>query len=915
MKKERNIEDFEKPQGTPKLEGYSRFTILRFVLYALLFLFFVYSADAKFLYNNQSIIKDYSGGDSIRGNFNLTFESHPANSIFTSNFPGEITLSDLVRKSQFSEGQDYNCTVKGCTGDFSAKGELSNSFSTASNEKKLIGFNLNGEDASVQSIRLKINSDSPASCYGQIGIDVLDNYTYAFRNTKFIDEKCGIRYSGCFSESANPENAELTGNSNGPYCEKITLPAAPAYKIGAKIYNSTKNTNAPITAEIYNMDWSLLGSCTFPNHTMHFEELKCLVALPRNSQGDYLACISAKSGVESNYTVPSEQTSPACGNAERGSKEYSRDYFIFAEALMYDSANLELNESNFNKITGNSLVSTVNGYIEERYNSDCRRGCTVPLPILSSIGQNVNILDAEIKYTTKGTLITGNKIFSLENRNSSLTSGPLALNISHAKFTIPRTSKDSQFSLFLDGERVYNPIKISLKSSFDFDLQPKTAAIGFQTLFKIIMPDNVSSVSWNFGDGPAQSSPGKNISHIFKEQKKFEIEISATRDKDGVTSTRKFEVEIMGAKESSKKLLDETEKKTGDIEKEISSYPQWISKEIEKRVNTSDMKSRINEIKAAQAKATKDEEHVKIIQDLLALAIPVSVTTNVRGEEPLITGLANAELGFIKNISGASSADNEMIKKELLAWTEENYQANVEREVISLYNGVVYAPIATKFSIKLVKKGEGDAPAYLIIAIPKNHIIFDKGYGERQIKTENDEGIVISIANSNTVSFIVPEDISLASVGAYLSPDIKRLVKDIEVNPPKEPLKRGKWATLWIILLAIGVLIIYIILQEWYKKRYESHLFPSKDDLYNIINFIYNARSNGLTDDDIRNKLREAGWKGEQITYAMKKIDGKMTGIWEIPLFKFKENRKVKEEIERRQGKPLDTSFIKRPSF
>ncbi len=111
------------------------------------------------------------------------------------------------------------------------------------------------------------------------------------------------------------------------------------------------------------------------------------------------------------------------------------------------------------------------------------------------------------------------------------------------------------------------------------------------------------------------------------------------------------------------------------------------------------------------------------------------------------------------------------------------------------------------------------------------------------------------------------------------------------------------------------MLIVYIILQEWYKKKYESHLFANKDDLFNIINFVYNARASGISDSEIRRKLGESSWKGEQISYAFKKIDGKRTGMWEIPLLKFMENKKVKEEIERRQGKPLDTSFIKRPGF
>lgn len=71
-----------------------------------------------------------------------------------------------------------------------------------------------------------------------------------------------------------------------------------------------------------------------------------------------------------------------------------------------------------------------------------------------------------------------------------------------------------------------------------------------------------------------------------------------------------------------------------------------------------------------------------------------------------------------------------------------------------------------------------------------------------------------------------------------------------------------------------------------------------------------------MSDREIKSKLSQSGWKGEQITYAFKKIDGKRTGMYEIPLFKFVENKRVRKEIEMRHpGQEIDTRFIKRPEF
>ena len=131
-------------------------------------------------------------------------------------------------------------------------------------------------------------------------------------------------------------------------------------------------------------------------------------------------------------------------------------------------------------------------------------------------------------------------------------------------------------------------------------------------------------------------------------------------------------------------------------------------------------------------------------------------------------------------------------------------------------------------------------------------------------------------------------------------------------EPIQEPKKypTGK-VILWLVIIIIIFFIIYIAMQEWYKRRYEKHLFKNPDDLYNLLNFIYNSRKAGISDNDIRNKLRAKSWSSEQITYALRKISGKRTGMYEIPIFKFLENKKVKEELSRRQTQPLDARFIK----
>ena len=119
--------------------------------------------------------------------------------------------------------------------------------------------------------------------------------------------------------------------------------------------------------------------------------------------------------------------------------------------------------------------------------------------------------------------------------------------------------------------------------------------------------------------------------------------------------------------------------------------------------------------------------------------------------------------------------------------------------------------------------------------------------------------------------------------------------------------------TLGWLGVVILVVVLAFFLQMWYKNNYEKNLFKKGDELYNVMTFIYNSRNSGLSDSDIKKKLSTAGWRGEQINYAFDKLAGKVLGIFGIPIFRATQEKKVREEIERRQVKQADARFIKRP--
>jgi hypothetical protein len=95
-------------------------------------------------------------------------------------------------------------------------------------------------------------------------------------------------------------------------------------------------------------------------------------------------------------------------------------------------------------------------------------------------------------------------------------------------------------------------------------------------------------------------------------------------------------------------------------------------------------------------------------------------------------------------------------------------------------------------------------------------------------------------------------------------------------------------SVLIFVILILGI-VIYTLLQQWYKNRYEDYLFNGRNNMFNLISFIQNEKTDGKTDSEIERGLSKAGWNGEQITYVMHKFYGKRTGMFElIPVDKIK---------------------------
>ena len=885
--------------------------------FSVLFLIMVTGVMAGFDYRGNSLVKTYSAGEIVKGKVNVSFDAESANGVLTSNFIGNITLIDFLELNDLVEEIDYECSISGCENDYSHSGSA-NSFSL--DNKKIIGFVIsNRQDVSILESKFKIKSDAESSCFKQISFDFLNKGDSVLTNYGYLDEACSSKNYGCFENNVNSESAVI--QSNADYCEKISLPSAPAYRIGAKIKNSTQGA-ATLKMKMYDSEGEFLDECVLPKNSQDEQELSCIIDYPSVSSDEFFVCVSAAGN--SNYKIKSETNNP-CGNNDPRSDTFNSDFEIFAQNLKFDNVEFEINNSAFSRFGGDiELVGYIDDYIEEKYDRNCVPKCVVPIAVFG-VEQNVEITEANIIFNAGGNVIESSSIFNLAVVNSTLDSGYLSLDIEKAGFGIPIGSMEKKFELFIDGKKIFSePINIS--ESFDFKISPKFVAFGQNGVFSVVSNFSINNTTWNFGDGAVEKVSGSRATHRYLEEGTFNIEVEARRS-DGVKSKRVFSVRVGNAKLIINSTIADYKKRIGDIESDIDSFAPIIRRELNSSINLEIFRDSLGEIEKRYNNASADEEYNEVMSDLLELAIPISVGTSNKGSVPLLFGSDKIDTSYVESLSSEVVGSEQNLESAIIAWMDENFDSVISFQRVNAFFESDDEPILTYFKVETKPKNDF-GEAYLFLDYDKEALDFGGNYGALDVAG----GTYLNLnAEGNVFEFVVKDEIEVSELGAYISPLISEL-GDLSIefdlcnfnnvcekalgenaeNCRNDCKPWGKFA-LWISLLVFAAFVVYIILQEWYKRNYEKSLFKNPDDLYNLINFIYNARVSGLKDSEIRNKLKNSGWKGESITYALRKIDGKRTGMFEIPILKFLENKKVKEELTKRQGKPIDARFIKRP--
>lgn len=907
--------------------------------FAFALIFFSAFASASVLYSNLStnIQTKYTGGEYVKGDINLSFKNEPAKSILTSSFNGSISVIDFLRANGLDENDGFKCSIIGCDKSYKATDSTS-SITLAENENKFVGFKVTGSEVEITKLEFSVQSTAQASCSQAVILDLFVNNTYLIQNFKYLNETCGNRLNGCFSSSAGEfETATIPGSPSdeAAYCEKMELPIAPAFNVGGNITNGTKR--GTLIMDLYKANgeyWDPVGKCNLPALSAAVQEVKCIIEYPNIEKGDYYLCIHANSA-DSNFQIRAEVSGNICGYSGAGSTEVERDFELFVEPLKFDSANIVLNTTSFEKIYPGigGVAALADEYIDNKYARNCSAsagGCVIPFKFSSSLSQILSLSNIAISYMpdrNKVTTLSGSSLYLLEEIQPVINSDYKVLDIEKANFMIPVSSKQKTLQFYIDNPNdnldskaiLPKELKINVTPGFTFDIFPKFAYLGIDTSFSISTSYNITNSEWDFGDNSVGISENKNIKHKYTQSGQYNVSVEVTR-KDGVKAVGRFSIAVGEPKATTELLIKNYDSAIGNLSSKIGTLDSWIKTNIESTLNLSYIKSELKDIK--DKVDDSDANYTELLTRLTELEVPSAVSVSGTGILPIEIGYDRIDVQYAQEIyvpeESLSEEQKDYIKNKIILWNEEHYTANVEvKDYLLVLENSESEDLFSHYKFVVSSKNQTDENVNLIIPYPLSDLKFKDNYAAKEIVTESGSATAIPISGATTIEVLIPGKASILELGAYFTPDIKDFVNIEPIEPvdDENPRKElGKWL---FIILIVAVFIVYIILQEWYKRRYESHLFPDKNDLFNLVNFIYNSRTAKMSDEQIRSKLLQMKWKGEQLNYAFRKLDGKRTGMWEIPIFKWVENRRVKKEIEKRkeqtQQNLQDARFFNRP--
>ena len=772
--------------------------------------------------NSLSLAKtDFAFNEVIDGSFNLSLANESADSLLKAVIGSStqtIKLVDFLNLAAQIPGYgaiNFSCYPENCSYDYSAVGSGTSSMSV--NGEKTLGFKITANEVpSINSLVFSISGNSPdTTCVGQspIQIDLLNDNETDFEYNESGDWCYDLKPSECYDASASGE-ANISSSSM-PLCEKVLMLKTDRLRLGAKV-KKTGTSSGNLMMFVYNPEQSenpQSPDCDIAEPNSDYELKTCEMDYNISQAGYYFICIYDTSFDET-YSIKMETSKKYCGKQglpESLSDTEKKDFALYYQETGYKNLNKVI------EFDAASLTSALQEYVGNYANCSGTKGCVIPFRISTTQQISVNAtLNTSAGTTTK--FYEVNKTAARVNMNYTVV--PL----SAANFTAPSATGNYSLKLYLGTPLIGTiPITVSNISSLKTQVQTEiiNKKIKLQSFAAAI--SNLSSRYSSFSGNISSVLAGLGMAPNVLNASLISIDNSSTQ-----------------------------------------ANPDWTS--------------------------LKGELDALLIPDSLQTVKFQEIEIPVDSEK--ISPSLLSQLG-----AGEAEKTEQVMKNAIASWQDSNLVLKANVEGISAQVSGQNIGIITFFTLKITPLNDLQ-DVFFAVELPSGisapSVSFDQNYssyGKQELS--NAIGFKFSSLSSGqtaAINFAILGLYNYIDLGFSASSAFSQLPGIVILSCGNKICEKNLGETtktcpedckpiglvVWIIIFVAAALGGgYYGLKWYYKTHYEKSLFKNPLDLNNIMSFIQTSQVHGLNEEEIRKKLKQAGWNSEQIDHAFSKNKAK----------------------------------------
>lgn len=859
----------------------------------LMFLFLISFVSASVDVNNYSVTSTYLPFDKIAGSVNLTVVDEDYNEVIVLSNGSEIVLGDFL----VYVGVSFGCSPIDCLMGYSfLSSATSKIVELQFLQEQYLGFVLIGGDVVLKNIDFKVSSDFGKGSELPLTVELFEDEQWKF--DKFSDDFLNKSW-GCF-DSSSKVVGPLIGDSF--YCEMINIGDSGKLKVGADVIGG----QGDLDMAVYPADGFASWGCSFDPNT----EDGCIITPDIGeiiSGGDYKVCVGAN--VLTNYNIYEERVGVNCGFPyDAGFANSIKDYGIFAQGVKYAAADLVLDLP-----LGAKYVDSANTFIEERYGGDCSDGCILPLKI-SGVPQDFRVYNVTLDYTDNYEWYSDNLVYNLEESPAKIDfSGVLDLGLLNIV-----VSEAGEYFAKLLGKDLFREDVTLFAVPVISSVSPLNPSVGIAVSFyaDVDFEENVSlEYEWDFGDNESAQTNVPFVTYMYNDLNNYTLSLRVIPGGNlTLSSVANFSVETISPEAAVVSGLASRKTSLTNVRNKIEGFSDWYVSDLLELLDVANFEKELVRLEKAQGDAFDVQDLVNVMNGIYALNVPADVWRDSFESSFLIPDAQGINIDPVVAISGVSgSGTNRDYINPILAWQEENIDVSMKlKNIFGSYLQKEDVDILSAYSFEITSRGKGES--YFVIGMPLEKLHFNRDVGAREAGSST--VIVLNEGEKQIIEFYY---MGVASTSFFVSPKLSSFVIESDIigdcnfngiceaslgensNNCRNDCKPVEKAIWFFVIGFIVFLLIYTMLQIWYKRHYEAYLFKDRTQMYNLLMYVTNARARGIRDDKIGDELKSKGWSGERVNYVIRKSSGKSIGMIEIIPIEFVSallrKRKAKQTI------------------